>query len=237
MTIAGQTGKKILIVNRVHNEWPADLVEGMKFDPAIKLVTRPASEFAEHQRGAVGNAVLCFPGSPDGNADERYAYKVTTRSHEVDLVVGIHGRRWGASFPFTSATTWSNPLVRGVASLLESDIVLFQEPPHEGGVLPSYVGLDLEPDAALLGELPGILDKIARGWQPAERPMTPYKYYGCVPAQDALDAGLTGNYQDFSALPEEKAHKAGLPIPCYAMCWDPQHPSFHGCVGEVLVQA
>lgn len=238
MTIAGQVVRRIVVVNRVHWEWPADLVEQMAFPAGVELVTRPGKGFATHRRGVAGNAVLCFPGSPTGNPDERYAYKVTRRCRGAGLVIGIHGRHRGASFPFSSAASWRNPLVRAVASLLDSDVVIFQPRPHEGGVLPNYVGLDLAPDSNLLDTLPYILGRILQGgWQPEERPMVPFVYSGCVEADVARTSGLTENYQDFSPLPVNEARRAGLPVPCFAMSWDQDHPSWHGCVGEILVPA
>jgi hypothetical protein len=224
---SNSTGK-ITVINRMHpDEWPGDQVDEMfsrLHIPGVQFVTRDVPEAHMRSRGIEPgiNTVRCFPGRPDGNRDEQWAWQVTEFCRDSALVLDIHGvrRGRGRSYPFTSAESWSSPLVRGVASLVGSTWVQFIPAPHPVTVLPNCVGADLALSTSFLDELPGLLRQLSQGWVPPTRTMKAYRITGGVKASEAKAVGLKRRYEQLERLPDEAARRLGLPVPAHAIGWD-----------------
>jgi hypothetical protein len=233
---------KILVLNRMHlDEWPAGQVESMleslRQHPAITGFSRQApAPGAVRRRGHDANITDCFPGSPDGNREERDAWRITGLARNADLVLDIHGtRQQDETFAFYGPAGRSSPLVTGVAALLGSDHAVIIRAPHPAGVLPGYVGWDLAPGSAILEKLPGWLTAIAAGWTPPARPMAEYRYVDGIQQKDAERAGLRRQYPPFTRLPDEAMRALGLPVPAYTLSWNADLYGHTGYWGEIAV--
>jgi hypothetical protein len=196
---------RILVLNRMHlDEWPAEHVEAilhrLRSRPEIMGFTRRAPGPGEtRRRGYDDNITDCFPGSPDGNREQRDAWTVTQLARKADLVLDIHGTRDAdETFPFYGPAGRSSPLIRGTAALLGCDHVVIMEAPHPAGVLRNYVGWDLAPGSPLLRELPGWLAALTAGWIPEPRPMAEYRSVGGIREDDAVRLGLRRSYPSFA---------------------------------------
>lgn len=170
------------MLNRMHlDEWTAEpvaaILDSLQGHPAITGYTRQAPAPGEKsRRGRDGNITDCFPGSPDGNMEQRDAWTVTRLSRNADLVLDIHGTRdRDETFPFYGPAGRSSALLAGTASLLGCEHAVVLQAPHPAGTLPNYVGWDLGPGNAVLTMLPGWLTAITAGWIPPTRPMAEYR--------------------------------------------------------------
>lgn len=233
---------KILVLNRMHlDEWPADevaaILGALRGHPEIVGFTRQAPSGAGcMKRGYDGNITDCFPGSPEGNREQRDAWTVTRLAQDADLVLDIHGtKNHGWDFPFYGPAGRGDALVTGTASLLGCDRAAVIAAPHPAGLLRHYVGWDLSPGNTILKRLPGWLTDIADGWVPPSRPMTEYRMVGAILAADALRLGLERRYPRFARLPDEAMRDLGFPTPAHAFSWGAELYGHTGYWGEIAV--
>lgn len=232
---------RILVLNRMHlDEWPsgevAKILTSLNGYRDIIGYTRDAPPAGWKQRGYEANITDCFPGSPNGNREQREAWRITRLARKTDLVLDIHGtRNNGWDFPFYGPAGGPSPLVTGTASLLGCQRVAVLHPPHPAGVLPNYIGWDLSPITAILSHLPHWLTRIVRGWTPPGRPMTEYRIVDGIRAVDALRLGMRPDYPPFARLPDTAMRALGLPTPAYAFSWGADLYRDTGYWGEVAV--
>ena len=233
---------RLLVLNRMHlDEWPAEPVEAilnsLHGHPEIIGFTRQAPGPGEtRRRGYDDNITDCFPGSRDGNREQRDAWTVTELARSADLVLDIHGTKDAdETFPFYGPAGRSSPLIRGTASLLGSDHALVIRAPHPAGVLRSYVGWDLAPGSPVLGQLPGWLASLAAGWIPAERAMAEYRYVAGIKESDAARLGLRRRYPPFARLPDSAMRTLAISTPAYAFSWNAERNRHTGYRGEVAL--
>jgi hypothetical protein len=233
---------KTLVLNRMHlDEWPAaqveSMLEGLRDHPAITGFSRPApAPGAQPRRGYDANITDCFPGRPDGNREQRDAWRITQLSRGADLVLDIHGTgQQDVTFAFYGPAGRSSPLVAGVAALLGSNYAVVVPAPHPAGVLPGYVGWDLAPGNPVLQNLPDWLAAIAEGWIPPARPLTEFRYAGGIQGRDAERVGLQREYPPFARLPDQALRALDLPVPGYAFGWSADRYGHTGYWGEVAV--
>jgi len=230
------------VLNRMHlDEWTAEpvaaILDSLQGHPAITGYTRQAPAPGEKsRRGRDGNITDCFPGSPDGNMEQRDAWTVTRLSRNADLVLDIHGTRdRDETFPFYGPAGRSSALLAGTASLLGCEHAVVLQAPHPAGTLPNYVGWDLGPGNAVLTMLPGWLTAITAGWIPPTRPMAEYRLVGGIREGDAVRAGLQRHYPPFTRLPDRAIRTLGLPVPAYAFSWAADLYAHTGHWGEVAL--
>lgn len=238
---------RILVLNRMHlDEWPAGRVEailaGLRGHPSITGFSRSAPGPGErNQRGYDGNITECFPGRPDGNAEQRDAWQVTRLARHADLILDIHGTRdENETFAFygpppSRSRGQRSALVRGVAGLLGSEHAVVMRAPHPAATLPGYVGWDLGPGSPVLDDLADWLTALAVGWIPPARPVTEYHYVAGVRAADAIRLGLARRYPPFGRLPGQALRELGLRSPGYAFSWNADLYGGGGYWGEVVV--
>lgn len=233
---------RILVLNRMHlDEWPADQVsevlDSLRGNRDIVGFTREALAAGETpRRGVDANITDCFPGSLDGNAEQRDAYRITGLARTADLVLDIHGtRNDGWDYPFYGPAGRGHPLVAGTAALLGCQRAAIIAAPHPAGVLPNYVGWDLSPATAVLPRLRRWLSDLAGGWVPAARPMSEYRMVAGIREADALRLGLRRTYPPFARLPDRAVRALGLPVPAYAFSWSADLYRHTGYWGEVAV--
>ena len=234
----------ILVLNRMHlDEWPseqvAEVLESLAAHPDIAGFTREAPDPGRRpRRGFEANITGCFPGRPDGNREQRDAWRITRLAEQADLVLDIHGTRNGAeSFPFYGPVGRYSRLVRGTASLVDCEQAVILDTPHPAGVLHHYVGWDLSPGHPLIGALPGLLTALTTGWVPPIRPVAEYRAVDGIKEVDALRVGLQRRYPPFTRLPDQAVRTLGLPVPAYAFSWDADRFAHTGYWGEVAVPA
>jgi hypothetical protein len=237
---------KITVINRMHpDEWPGDQVDEMfryLRIPGVQFITREVPEAAMRSRGIEPgmNTVHCFPGRPNGNRDEQWAWQVTQLCRDSVLTLDIHGALadYGGAYAFTSSGNWSNPLVQGVSSLLDTDWCVLFPKPFAAAHLPNYIGVDLPQSATFLRDLPAYLARLARGWRPKPRDMTPYRFVRAVQGTEARRAGLSRSYKQLERLPDDAARMLGLPVPAHAFDWDADTlEPIAGVWGEVMTPA
>jgi hypothetical protein len=233
---------RILVLNRMHlDEWSAEPVEAilnrLRDHPEITGFTRQAPGPGEaRRRGYDDNITDCFPGSPDGNREQRDAWTITQLAKITDLVLDIHGTRDAdETFPFYGPAGRSSTLVRGTASLLGCDHAVIIGAPHPAGILRNYVGWDLAPGSPILGKLAGWLAALTAGWIPAERPMAEYRYVDAITENDAARLGLPRRYQPFAPLPDLAMRTLGIATPAYAFAWNADRNRHTGYRGEIAV--
>lgn len=233
---------RILVLNRMHlDEWPAEpvgaILDRLRGHPEITGFTRQVPGPGERRRrGYDGNITDCFPGSPDGNREQKDAWTITQLAQNADLVLDIHGTRAAdETFPFYGPAGRSSPLIRGTASLLACDHAVVIGVPHPAGVLRNYVGWDLAPGTSVLGKLPGWLAALTAGWIPAERAMAEYRYVGGIMENDAARLGLRRRYPPFARLPDGAMRTLGISTPAYAFSWNADRNRHTGYRGEIAV--
>lgn len=213
--------RQVSAINWVHtDEWTGDSIDKLfsPYIPGVRFHTRRVPEWAKWRRGmGPGNPVYCFQGRPDGDADERYAWEVTTGSKGSVLRADFHSSRYGRDYAVSSRRGWQSPLVRGLAGLTGRDQVLLNKAHHVAGVLADYCCIELTPGSTMLPRLPDYLARIARGWDPPERDMLTYEYLTCVPYAIAERLGLDRVYDHFATLPDRLAEELSLGVPLVAV--------------------
>lgn len=231
--------RSIVVINRIHTDevWVGDaadeLFEGLSI-PGVRFVTREVPDFARTQRGVVENIITKFEEAlPDGNADEQFAHRIKEKAQHADLVLDLHGTRYGESFGFCG--DYPSDLALGVAALLGTTIVHCPRP-HAASLIPNYAGWDISPDdVGRLKELPDLLAALTKGWSPVTPTLQHYRHAGKeVGVADAKRLGLARQYQEFERLPDSVSRLLGLSVPALALAWDADKNESRGYFGEVV---